>query len=107
MHIVTVKHIKEAGVQHQETANELAAWVKIVESVTWASFLDVRNTFLDADSVDGYVVFNIRHNRYRLITIIHYARARNGKLTMGHVYIRSVLTHREYDNKSNWDKGVS
>jgi hypothetical protein len=22
---------------------------------------------------------------------------------MGHVYIRSFLTHKEYDNQSNWD----
>ena len=31
----------------------------------------------DAESVDGYVIFNIRHNRYRLITVIHYAKTRN------------------------------
>ena len=30
--------------------------------------------FKDADSVDGYVIFNIRQNRYRLITVIHCAK---------------------------------
>ena len=58
----------------------------------------------DADSVDGYVVFNIRHNRYRLITIIHYAKTTSERQTQGHVYIRSFLTHEEYDNRSNWDR---
>ena len=60
--------------------------------------------FKDADYVDGYVVFNIRQNRYRLITIIHYAKTRDGKQTGGHIYIRSFLTHKEYDNRNNWDR---
>jgi mRNA interferase HigB len=41
-----------------------------------------------------------------LITIIHYGREKEGRLTMGHLYIRSFLTHQEYDNRSNWNKGV-
>ena len=106
MHVVTVRHIKEAAERHRDAKNELLAWVKIVKALTWTSLIDVRNTFPDADDVDGYVVFNIRHNRYRMITRIHYSRLREGRMTMGHVYIRSVLTHREYDNKGNWDQGV-
>ena len=39
-----------------------------------------------------------------MVTVIHYAKERNGKLTMGHVYIRSFLTHKEYDDPTNWDK---
>jgi mRNA interferase HigB len=27
-----------------------------------------------------------------------------GEQTKGHVYIRSFLTHKEYDNPDNWDK---
>jgi len=75
-----------------------------VKGVRWTSFSGVRQVFPDADAVDGYVIFNIRHNRYRLVTVIHYAKERNGKLTMGHVYIRSFLTHKEYDDPTNWDK---
>lgn len=52
----------------------------------------------------GYVIFNIRQKRYRLVTIIHYARTTNQKRTQGHVYIRSFLTHKEYDNPANWDR---
>ena len=33
--------------------------------------------FKDADFVDGYVIFNIRHNRYRLVTVIPYAKRTN------------------------------
>ena len=55
-----------------------------------------------AKSID--VVFNIRRNRYRLITVIHYAKTTNERRTEGHVYIRSFLTHREYDDPRNWDR---
>ena len=58
----------------------------------------------DADNVKGYVIFNIRQNRYRLITVIHYAKTDKVRRTLGHVYIRSFLTHKEYDNPANWDR---
>jgi mRNA interferase HigB len=77
--------------------------VVIVEAVRWHNFLEVRSAFKDADNAKGYVIFNIRQNRYRLVTIIHYARTMTQKRTQGHVYIRSFLTHKEYDNLANWD----
>ena len=43
------------------------------------------------------MVFNIRHNRYRLIVAVHYAKVIDGRLTLGHVYIGSFMTHKEYD----------
>jgi mRNA interferase HigB len=76
----------------------------IVKAVRWHNFPEVRGTFKDADNVRGYVIFNVRQNRYRLITVIHYAKTTAQKRTQGHVYIRSFLTHKEYDNPANWDK---
>jgi mRNA interferase HigB len=52
----------------------------------------------------GYVIFDVRQNRYRLVTVIHYAKTSEEKQTEGHVYIRSLLTHKEYENHSNWDR---
>jgi mRNA interferase HigB len=75
-----------------------------VEAVRWRNFDDVRGMFKDADLVDGYVIFNIRHNRYRLVTVIHYAKTMDKRQTLGHVYIRSFSTHKEYDNRRNWDR---
>jgi len=54
-----------------------------------------RGSFNDADDVDGRVIFNIRQNRYRLVTIIHYSREKDGRITEGHIYVRSFLTHNE------------
>ncbi len=104
MHIVTRKHLSEAIKNYPDAANEIAAWVGVVGAVRWHSFAEVRSMFKDADAVDDYVIFDIRHNRYRLVTVIHYAKRTKEKQTEGHIYIRSFLTHKEYDNRSNWDK---
>ncbi|MBX7256508.1 MAG: type II toxin-antitoxin system HigB family toxin [Candidatus Hydrogenedentes bacterium] len=45
--------------------------------------------FPSADIVDHWIVFNIGGNKYRLIASIHFNRYR--------VYVRHVLTHKEYD----------
>lgn len=89
---------------YPDAANEITAWTAVVEAVRWPNFDEVRRTFKDADSVEGYVIINIRHNRYRLVTVIHYAKTTKQRQTQGHVYIRSFLTHKEYDHRSNWDR---
>jgi mRNA interferase HigB len=106
MNVVTRKHLVQAQLTYPDAAKEIEAWFAIAKSARWKNFVGVRHAFADADSVDDYVVFNIRQNRYRLITIIHYSREKDGRVTEGHLYIRSFLTHKEYDNRKNWDKGV-
>ena len=51
--------------------------------------------FPQADQVGKKTVFNIGGNKYRLIAAIHYNR--------GRVYIRAILTHRDYD-RGIWKK---
>jgi mRNA interferase HigB len=104
VHIVTRKHLSEAIQSYPDAANDIEAWLSIVEAVRWHNFRDLRGTFQNADLVDGYVIFDIRHNRYRLITVVHYAKTSRTMQTEGHVYIRSFLTHKEYDNRNNWDR---
>ncbi len=104
MNIVTRRHLNEAKEEYPDAANEIRAWVAVVESVRWHNFSEVRRWFKDADSVEGYVIFNIRQNRYRLVTVVHYAKTSEERRTEGHVYIRSFLTHREYDRRANWDR---
>ena len=97
MHIVTIKRLRQPSEAYREAAQEIGSWTRIVKQARWRSFLELRNTFPDADSVNGFVVFNIRQNRYRLIVAVHYAKVIAGKLTMGHVYVGSFMTHKEYD----------
>ncbi|HUI56322.1 MAG TPA: type II toxin-antitoxin system HigB family toxin [Bryobacteraceae bacterium] len=77
-------------------ARSLSAWREICEKATWRQFSDVRCQFPNADSVGDCVVFNIRHNRYRVIAKVAYS--------LGIVTIRSVLTHAEYD-RGGWKNG--
>jgi mRNA interferase HigB len=104
VYIVTRKHLNDAIQQYPDAAKEIKAWAAIVEVSRWHSFLEVRSLVTDADYVDGYVVFNFRQNRYRLITVVHYAKTIDTKQTGGHVYIRSFLTHKQYNNPENWDR---
>jgi len=59
----------------------------------FANFAELREIFPSADQVTNKTIFNIGGNKYRLIAALHYNRER--------VYIRAILTHRDYD-KGNW-----
>ena len=103
VHIVSVKHLNEAAEKHKDAANEIEIWKAIVKEARWHNFQEVRAIFKDADPGDDYVIFDF-HNRYRLVTVIHYAKTTKKKKGQGHVHIRSFLTHKEYDHPKNWDK---
>ena len=107
MHVVTEKHLNRAIEQYPDAAKQIMAWRIIAKAARWRNFVEVRQVFKDADDVKGYVIFNICQNRYRLVTIIHYSRIKDGRVTEGHIYIRSFLTHKQYDNPANRDKGVT
>jgi mRNA interferase HigB len=68
----------------------------ICESAKWNDFLDVRCQFPSADSVGDRAVFDIRHNRYRLIAKIYYG--------LSLVPVVSLVTHAEYD-RGGWKNG--
>ena len=70
-------------------------WANVTERVDWDSPAELRRTFGTADFVGDLTVFDIGGNKYRLIAFVHY-RAKA-------VYIKHVLTHREYD-KGDWKR---
>ena len=109
MRIVTGSRLTQACEQYREAATAIRAWRKIVKHAQWRNFPELRQTFKAADYVEwkgtGYVVFSILQNRYRLVTIVRYSREQGGRIVEGYAFIRSFLTHKEYDNKNNLDKG--
>jgi len=96
VHIVTIKRLQQASEEYREAAQEIGSWTRIVRSARWRSFQELRASFPDADDGGGFVVFNILHNRDRLVVAVHYAKVIDGRLTLGHVYIGSFMTHKEY-----------
>lgn len=100
MHVISVKALKQFWAQHPNAEAGLEYWYKITSNSQWKHIEDVRQNFPHADSVGHLTVFNIGVNNYRLITKIVFSKGGN---SIGKVYIRSVLTHAEYD-KGNWKK---
>ncbi len=95
MHVISRKKLKEAAIRHPAIELALDAWFRIAKRALWQDLTDVRRTFATADAVEKWTVFNIKGNKYRLITEINYRFRR--------VYIRHVLTHAEYD-REKWKR---
>lgn len=93
MRIITRKRLLQFAEKHPECSITLESWYRIVKHTNFNSFSELRQTFPTADRVGGLTVFNIGGNKTRLIAAIHYNTQR--------VYIRHVLTHKEYD-RGKW-----
>ncbi len=78
---------------HKETKSQLEAWYYEVKNANWKSPVEVKEKYGAASILRGNkVVFNIKGNKYRLVTKINYR--------MKTVYIKFIGTHKEY-NKIN------
>lgn len=95
MHIITRKCLLEFAKKHPNCSTAIESWYRIVKRTDFNSFAELRQTFPSADIVDNLTVFNIGGNKARLITAVHYNTHR--------IYIRHILTHKEYD-RGSWRK---
>jgi len=73
----------------------LEDWFRKVSQTKASSFPTLRQTFGSADYVDGFTIFDVGGNRYRIVAVIHYDKQR--------LYVRQVMTHAEYDRNA-WRK---
>ncbi len=95
MHVNTRSRLVAFWEKHSDSKVSLLLWYKLTMTAKWNNFVEVRTVFPSADQVGNFTVFNIGGNKYRLIAFIDY--------TYQKVFVRSVLTHAEYD-KDNWKK---
>ncbi len=95
MHVISRKTLRQFWQQHPDSEMALARWFKLMEQTDFKNFAELRAVFPTADLVEQWIVFNIGGNKVRLIASAHFNRNR--------IYIRHVLTHREYD-KGSWKK---
>jgi mRNA interferase HigB len=93
VHVISRKRLLEATAKHSDLWEPLDAWYRIAKGADWNSLEEVRLSFPKTDRVGKHTVFNIKGNAFRLIAEINYTGRR--------VYIRSVLTHAQYD-KGGW-----
>lgn len=95
MHVITRKRLNEFAEKFPDTQNALARWYREIKNNNFSNFAELREIFPSADRVGKLTIFNIGGNKVRLIAAIHYNRKK--------VYIRAVLTHKEYDAEK-WKK---
>jgi mRNA interferase HigB len=75
---------------YKETKSQLETWYYEVKNANWRSPVEVKEKFGTASIVGGNkVVFNIKGNKYRLVTKINYK--------MKTVFIKFIGTHKDYD----------
>ena len=95
MHVISRKALTAFWEKHPDSKEPLLRWYKIVEKSEFTSLESMRTTFPSADKVGEWIIFNIGGNKYRLVASIHFNR--------GKLYIRHVLTHKEYD-RGGWKR---
>ena len=93
MHVITRKRIVDFASKHPDCATALDSWYRIIKHTRISNFVELRLIFPSADQIEGLTVFNIGGNKVRLVAAMHYNSQK--------IYIRQVLTHKEYD-KNKW-----
>ena len=91
MRIISEKRLREFWQKNPESENAMREWVTPVKLAHWNNFSDVRKTFNHSDIFGGCAIFDVGGNKYRIIAKVAYQ--------IKVVFIRFVLTHKEYDEK--------
>ena len=91
MHILSKSALVTFWEKHSESEAPLQRWYTAISKSDFKTFGELRRAFPSVDKAGNLYVFNIGGNNYRLIAAIHFNR--------GKVFIRHVLTHREYDDE--------
>lgn len=94
MRVISRKQLREFARRHPDAAQPLDAWYRVVRHQDFATPAALKEQFGSASMIGGSrVVFNIAGNKYRLVADVRYAWRT--------VYVRHVLTHREYDERTS------
>ena len=94
MNVISKKEINRFIKKHRDTKAYLEAWYHAVnaKATTWKTSSDIKKRYPSASFLEkNYVIFNIKGNKYRLVTKIAY--------NTGRVFIKWIGTHAEYDKK--------
>jgi len=96
MRIFSKPILRDFWDKHPNSKSALENWYDITKHAQWGNFAGMRTDFPSVDKVGILYVFNIGGNKYRLIAAVHFNTQR--------VFVRHILTHREYD-RGHWKDG--
>jgi mRNA interferase HigB len=84
-----------AGLRCQSSTGRspLQGWRRVIEKNSFANWAELKVAFNSVDKVNQLAVFDIGGDKYRLVAYIRFEKQI--------LYIKAVLTHREYD-KGAW-----
>jgi mRNA interferase HigB len=78
--------------EHADCRKWIAAWIADVESARWRTPQDIKQRYASASMLErNTVIFNVRGNEYRLVTVIAYQ--------VGVVAVEWIGTHAEYSKR--------
>jgi mRNA interferase HigB len=93
MHVITRKRLQEFWETYPDAERPLKAWMAIARLKHYSGPHQARQDFAAASFLGKCrTVFNIGGNKYRLVVDMPY--------DLGRIYIRHVLTHEEYDRRT-------
>ena len=95
MNVISKRGLLGLADRHADSLGPLIGWFHVARKASWRGLNDVRRDFPSADQVGNVLIFNIKGNRYRLITRVNYGA--------GRIFVKALLTHAEYDRKE-WMK---
>jgi mRNA interferase HigB len=100
--IVSPRRVREYWKRFPTAKPSLAHWLETVRRAEWKNPAELKTSFKDVDPVTvasgrTVYVFNIEHNRHRLIAAIHFDTQT--------VYVLRIMTHKEYD-RNRWKDGL-
>lgn len=93
MRIIAKCALREFWQKEKGSEAVLIDWYRKLSSISPRNLAELHRVFPTADLVGQCYVFNVGGNKYRVVTRIHFNRQI--------VYIRSVMTHSDYD-KDKW-----
>ena len=68
MNVIKRNTLRAYYEKHADAKDALDTWYRVCKKARWKNFNEVRGTYPSADVVgDDRMVFNISHNKYRLI----------------------------------------
>ena len=94
MHVISELPLRNYAIAHRDVADEIHYLTQELKQATWRQPLDVQNSGLAVRFISNERwVFNLLHNRYRLIVQIVFSP----EPYQSQAFIRFIGSHAEYD----------
>lgn len=98
MQVTGTRILRNFEKKRPESGKAIATWKQNIGTGRFGNFAELRKTFGSVDVVGPWMIFDIRGNRYRLITTIDLNRQR--------CHVEAALTHAQYDRR-DWMKHLT